>query len=136
MPAATKSKVGTFTISVAAAAARSRLMAAGITGVASGRFTTTQTLALLSRMERGMSSSTPIPEGHPLKIAWDAYQQTEDFKNTRYWAHFDRHLDGSLWAAFMNGWAAACGGRIDDTRPQKNKNPPSAIAADKPSGAA
>lgn len=74
-------------------------------------------------------ASAPCPADHPRMIAWNAYQQSEDFKNTLHWAKQnivittaetapeanrvnpeegrDRRAKGSLWAAFMAGFAAA-----------------------------
>jgi hypothetical protein len=40
----------------------------------------------------------------PLKRAWDQYQKTDDYANTRKWAIVPEHVDGSLWAAFMAGF--------------------------------
>jgi len=50
---------------------------------------------------------TPVPKDHPLMIAWDAYKATEDYANTRTWAGIPAHVDGSLWAAFEQGFRAA-----------------------------
>ena len=50
---------------------------------------------------------TPVPADHPLRMAWDAYQKTPEFKNTRKWAEQEAHLDGSLWGMFNAGWDAA-----------------------------
>ena len=50
---------------------------------------------------------SPCPENHPLMIAWKAYQETDDFKNTRRWAVIPEHVQGSLWAAFMAGFNSA-----------------------------
>ena len=73
----------------------------------------------------------PIASDDPLKVAWDAYQQTEDFQNSKHWVmrvapmiqsgsdeqrqaedlmphdQRERHVMGSLWAAFMAGYCAA-----------------------------
>lgn len=68
------------------------------------------------------------PDDHPLMIAWNAYQQTDDFKNTKDWAtrsiiiasqataaeanrvdpweEREKRAMGSLWAAFMAGFNA------------------------------
>lgn len=54
-----------------------------------------------------MTAMTPCPEDHPLMIAWSAYKATEDFANTRKWALYEAHVEGSLWAAFMAGFNAA-----------------------------
>lgn len=58
-----------------------------------------------------MSVSAAVPSDHPLMKAWEAYKQTEDFANSRKWAMHDQHLDGSLWAAFEQGFRAA-GGKV------------------------
>lgn len=54
-----------------------------------------------------MSVTKQIAEDHPLKKAWDAYRQTDDFANSRKWANQPEHVDGSLWAMFMTGWMMA-----------------------------
>jgi hypothetical protein len=54
-----------------------------------------------------MGEMSAVPKGHPLIVAWDAWKQTDGFANTRKWAHVEEHLEGSLWAAFMEGWLAA-----------------------------
>ncbi|HEU4344033.1 MAG TPA: DUF2829 domain-containing protein [Candidatus Binatia bacterium] len=51
-----------------------------------------------------MPTETPIPKDHPLMVAWEAYKATPDYANTRKWASHDEHVDGSLWAAFSQGW--------------------------------
>lgn len=75
-----------------------------------------------------MPAMSPVPADHPLMIAWTAYQQTDDFKNTKQWAtrnivittaetapeanrvnpeeERERRAQGSLWAAFMAGFNA------------------------------
>ena len=76
---------------------------------------------------------TPVAQDDPLMIAWKAYQETDDYKNSKYWAlrlapflhapsespaarhveceimsldQRERHVQGSLWAAFMAGFRA------------------------------
>lgn len=81
-----------------------------------------------------MNAMAPCPPESPLMKAWEAYQTTDDFKNSLIWAtalrytdagnrnfEFDaaanqitnlqreQHAKGSLWAAFMQGWQAAGG---------------------------
>lgn len=54
-----------------------------------------------------MNNQTPIPNDHPLKLAWDKYTATEDYANARRWAkEGDEFIEGSLWAAFVEGWNA------------------------------
>ena len=53
-----------------------------------------------------MSAMTPVPKDHPLMIAWEAYKATDDYTNTKKWAGYEQHVEGSLWAAFVQGWAA------------------------------
>lgn len=43
----------------------------------------------------------------PLMVAWTAYKGTEEYANSRKWALHEKHVDGSLWAAFEAGFAAA-----------------------------
>lgn len=40
-------------------------------------------------------------------IAWNDYKRTEDYQNIRKWALIEQHVDGSLWAAFSQGWFLA-----------------------------
>jgi hypothetical protein len=54
-----------------------------------------------------MTVMAQVPDKHPLKQAWDAYQNTDDFANTKKWARDPEHLQGSLWAIFLMGWTAA-----------------------------
>ena len=48
-----------------------------------------------------------VPRGDPRMVAWERYKQTEDYANTRRWAAHADHVDGSLWAAFIEGFEAA-----------------------------
>lgn len=54
-----------------------------------------------------MNAQSQVPADHPMIIAWELYKGTEDYTNTRKWAAIDEHRDGSLWAAFVEGWNAA-----------------------------
>lgn len=51
-----------------------------------------------------MSEQSPVPEDHPMKIAWEQYKLTDEYANTKNWATYPRYVDGSLWAAFVRGW--------------------------------
>lgn len=76
----------------------------------------------------------PCPPDSDLMKAWNAYKGSEDYENSKTWAmriapfvqhgseaqkrqlfeimpfeQRERHVDGSLWAAFMAGFAAAGG---------------------------
>jgi hypothetical protein len=53
---------------------------------------------------RDMNVMAPVPPDSPLLIAWELYSATEAYANTRRWALHDQHVDGSLWAAFHEGW--------------------------------
>jgi hypothetical protein len=79
------------------------------------------------------AASQPCPPDHPLRKAWDAYKATWAYENSLGWAlqiapmvqagspdanhqrRFEimpfeqrkRHAEGSLWAAFMEGYRAA-----------------------------
>lgn len=53
-----------------------------------------------------MGTDAPLPKDHPALVAWETYKSTEDFENTKRWALEEKHTDGSLWAAFYQGWSA------------------------------
>lgn len=79
----------------------------------------------------------PCPSDSDLMKAWNAYQETDDFKDSLYWASTDtvmrqeraqelgvqpdanvansiqkeEHVKGALWAAFLRGFEAA-GGQV------------------------
>lgn len=40
----------------------------------------------------------------PLMVAWTAYKATPAYANTKKWAASPQDVDGSLWAAFAQGW--------------------------------
>lgn len=92
-----------------------------------------------------MNAMTQVPLDSPLAKAWTAYQATEDFANSFYWATTDNRMrperaeetgldplhnratyevkhervKGSLWAAFMRGFGdAAPYWRSMDTAPK------------------
>ena len=48
---------------------------------------------------------TAVSKDHPLMKAWTVYQQTKEYENTLKWA--PTHSQGSLWAAFVEGFKAA-----------------------------
>lgn len=52
-------------------------------------------------------NSAPLPDDDPLMIAWKAYKETDEYKNIRNWASHPSHVDGSLWASFVQGYRAA-----------------------------
>lgn len=79
-----------------------------------------------------MSTQQALPKDHPLMLAWEAYKQTEEYKNAKHWAltiqpmiqatdpeaerkryslmpieQRERHIEGSLWAMFYAGWNRA-----------------------------
>lgn len=79
----------------------------------------------------------PCPPDSDLMKAWNAYKATEDYSNSHFWATTEKRtrperatemgldpmanvatpemreqrIEGSLWAAFMAGFAAA-GGKV------------------------
>lgn len=53
-----------------------------------------------------MPADTPCPPDHPLMIAWNAYKQTEAYQNSVKWLEHPEHRQGSMWAAFSQGFAA------------------------------
>lgn len=57
---------------------------------------------------RGRDVEQELPKEHPLRALWSAYKATDEYANTRRWALHEGSVDGSLWAAFSEGLAAAC----------------------------
>lgn len=53
------------------------------------------------------TAQVEIQKGHPMRDAWELYRATDAYANTRNWALKEAHVDGSLWAAFIAGYAAA-----------------------------
>ena len=49
----------------------------------------------------------------PRMKAWEAYKQTEAFSTSRKWALREEHVEGSLWAAFLEGWTRATAARVE-----------------------
>jgi len=37
-------------------------------------------------------------------IAWEVYKQSDSYENTKKWAAHPEHIEGSLWAAFSEGF--------------------------------
>ncbi len=54
-----------------------------------------------------MPNMTPADPNGPLMQAWNIYKETADYLNTLSWATKLEHTEGSLWAAFERGFAAA-----------------------------
>lgn len=48
-----------------------------------------------------------VSKDHPIVVAFDKYKASESYANTKKWAKHEEHVDGSLWAAFERGYAAA-----------------------------
>jgi hypothetical protein len=57
-----------------------------------------------------MTTQTALPSNHPEMKAWERYKGTPNYANTKNWATDEKHTEGSLWAAFDEGYHAA---RID-----------------------
>lgn len=53
------------------------------------------------------NAMAPVPADDPLMVAWEAYKSTPEYENTRKWALVERHVDGSLWAAFEAGFRSS-----------------------------
>jgi hypothetical protein len=75
---------------------------------------------------------SPVDKSDPRSMAWEAYKATENYRNSKHWAlavqpmiqvgdpdadrrryslmpieQREQHVEGSLWAAFIAGFAAA-----------------------------
>jgi hypothetical protein len=58
-------------------------------------------VAAMSEVMRAVAADEPV------MIAWTAYKATAEFASTWNWAAHDKHREGSLWAAFEQGFSAA-----------------------------
>jgi hypothetical protein len=47
-----------------------------------------------------------LPVDSPVRKAWERYQRSESWTNTRKWANDPEHVHGSLWASFLAGFNA------------------------------
>lgn len=61
---------------------------------------------------------TEVPLTHPMRAAWEKYKETDEYANARKWAlHPDaeerQYVDGSMWAAFCEGWNAGLAARAE-----------------------
>lgn len=54
-----------------------------------------------------MTTTTPVDRDSPLYQAWLRYRESADYANTKQWATHDEHTEGSLWAAFEQGFRAS-----------------------------
>ena len=52
-----------------------------------------------------MPISVKLPNDDTRVIAFAKYQQTDEYANTRQWALKEANVEGSLWAAFIEGWS-------------------------------
>lgn len=50
-----------------------------------------------------MAVMMALPADDPRMKAWEAYKATPEYANTRKWALHEAHVEGSLWAAFLEG---------------------------------
>lgn len=51
-------------------------------------------------------SEQPISKDDPIYMEWEKYKETNEYKNARKWASYG-HVDGSLWASFIEGYRRA-----------------------------
>jgi hypothetical protein len=53
-------------------------------------------------------SQTACRPDSPLMLAWEAYQKTPEFANSKKWVQYpsDTYIQGSLWAVFSHGFFA------------------------------
>ena len=57
-----------------------------------------------TRYTRNADAMTKLPDDSPILIAFNQYKATQSYENTKKWALYPEHVEGSLWAAFMEGW--------------------------------
>lgn len=63
-----------------------------------------------------MSTESALPKDHPAIIAWEAYRASPEYANSRQWAA-TQHVDGSMWAAFYQGFISASASAAIDPSP-------------------
>jgi len=51
-----------------------------------------------------MSVNVKLSDNDPRVVAFAKYKKTGEYANTRKWALDGCYVDGSLWAAFVEGW--------------------------------
>ncbi len=54
-----------------------------------------------------MNVMIAMPKDSPLMVAWETYKASDSYANARAWVEHEDHVDGSLWAAFEQGWRCA-----------------------------
>lgn len=54
-----------------------------------------------------MPTMQALPSDHPEMKAWERYKKEPGYENTLKWATQHNYTEGSLWAAFDEGWRAA-----------------------------
>ena len=54
-----------------------------------------------------MTDMTPVPEAHPMLVAFREYKESDRYEYTREWAGNPDYVDGALLAAFSEGYIAA-----------------------------
>lgn len=50
-----------------------------------------------------MTVEAEVSHNDSRRQAWEKYKQTDEYANIRRWALHEEHVDGSLWAAFLQG---------------------------------
>lgn len=61
-----------------------------------------------------MPIDAPVPKDHPVMKAWEAYRQSDDYRNSFKWASDVQNRTGSMWAAFVAGYEAATGKSVTE----------------------
>ena len=51
-----------------------------------------------------MPTMEKLPDDDMRVVEFANYETTEEYANTRRWALKEANVDGSLWAAFIEGW--------------------------------
>ena len=72
-----------------------------------------------------MSVMKALPENDPIMISWNKYKATDQFANTKKWAVYPEHVEGSLWAAYLQGRNDALSG-LEASAPPLPPVPPRA----------
>ncbi len=54
-----------------------------------------------------MGEKQELSKDHPIRIAWDKYKESEEYRNSFKWAGFEEHRVGSMWAIYEQGYRDA-----------------------------
>ena len=51
-----------------------------------------------------MVEQRKMSKDNPIRIAWEKYKVTDEYKNSFKWAEDSKHRDGSMWTVYVQGY--------------------------------